>query len=83
MDTYRVWFTIIIKFVGTNRITTNLTLWELTNYGGFLMDYFREEMETMPRDELDALIDERIRYTVKYAADNSLFLPEMVPKKII
>nr|WP_243686895.1 hypothetical protein [Methanobacterium formicicum] len=47
------------------------------------MDYFREEMETMPRDELDALIDERIRYTVKYAADNSLFLPEMVPKKII
>lgn len=83
MDTYRVWFTIIIKFVGTNRITTNLTLWELTNYGGFLMDYFREEMETMPRDELDALIDERIRYTVKYAADNSLFYQKWFRKNNI
>jgi coenzyme F390 synthetase len=37
------------------------------------MDYFREEIETMPRDELDGLIDERIKYTVKYAADNSSF----------
>jgi coenzyme F390 synthetase len=37
------------------------------------MDYYREEIETMPRDELDALVDERIRYTVQYAAENSLF----------
>jgi coenzyme F390 synthetase len=37
------------------------------------MTYFREEIETMPRDELDALVDERIRYTVNYAANNSLF----------
>lgn len=37
------------------------------------MDYFREEIETMPRDELDALVNERIRYTVQYAAENSLF----------
>jgi coenzyme F390 synthetase len=37
------------------------------------MTYFREEIETMPRDELDAMVDERIRYTVNYAARNSLF----------
>jgi coenzyme F390 synthetase len=37
------------------------------------MTYFREEMETMARDELDALVDERIRYTVKFAVDNSPF----------
>ena len=37
------------------------------------MTYFREEIETMPRNELDALVDERIRYTVSYAAENSLF----------
>jgi len=37
------------------------------------MTYFREEIETMPRDELDALVDESIRYTVKFAVDNSPF----------
>ncbi len=37
------------------------------------MTFFREEIETMPRDELDALVDERIKYTVNYAANNSLF----------
>lgn len=37
------------------------------------MTYFREEMETMPRDDLDALVDERIRYTVNYAVENSPF----------
>jgi coenzyme F390 synthetase len=36
-----------------------------------MISYFRENIETMPRDELDALIDERIRYTVKYAYENS------------
>jgi coenzyme F390 synthetase len=33
--------------------------------------YFREKIETMPRKELDALVDDRIRYTVGYAYDNS------------
>ncbi len=37
------------------------------------MTFYREEIETMPRDDLDALIDERIKYTVKYAVDNSSF----------
>ncbi|MCC7550287.1 MAG: coenzyme F390 synthetase [Methanobacterium sp.] len=37
------------------------------------MTYFRAEMETMPRDELDSIVDERIRYTVGYAAENSFF----------
>ncbi|HUV83384.1 MAG TPA: coenzyme F390 synthetase, partial [archaeon] len=35
--------------------------------------YFREDIETMDRGDLDALIDERIQYTVKYAAENSPF----------
>ena len=37
------------------------------------MAYFNEEIETLQRDELDALVDERIRYTVKYAQDHSPF----------
>jgi len=37
------------------------------------MAYFNKETETLQRDELDALVDERIRYTVKYAQDNSPF----------
>ena len=35
--------------------------------------YFNPEIETMERGELDALIEERVRYTVRYAAENSLF----------
>lgn len=35
--------------------------------------YFSPEIETMDRSDLDALIDERVRYTVKYAADHSPF----------
>lgn len=35
--------------------------------------YFNPEIETMDRGELDALIEERVRYTVKYAAENSPF----------
>jgi coenzyme F390 synthetase len=35
--------------------------------------YFREEIETLGRDALDALIDERVRYTVSYAATHSPF----------
>ena len=38
-----------------------------------MKSYFNEEIETMPRDELDALVDERIKYTVKYAFENSPF----------
>lgn len=37
------------------------------------MAYFNEDIETMPRDELDALVDERIKYTVQFAAKNSPF----------
>ncbi|MCE5213800.1 MAG: coenzyme F390 synthetase [Methanobacterium sp.] len=37
------------------------------------MTFFREEMEKMPRDEIDALVDERIRHTIKYAQENSPF----------
>jgi len=35
--------------------------------------FFSEPIETMPRGDLDALIDERVRYTVKYAAEHSPF----------
>jgi coenzyme F390 synthetase len=35
--------------------------------------FFSHEIETMPRDDLDALIDERVRYTVGYAAEHSPF----------
>jgi coenzyme F390 synthetase len=35
--------------------------------------YFREKIETMPRDDLDAVIDERVRYTIQYANDHSPF----------
>jgi len=35
--------------------------------------FFDRQMETLPRDELDALVDERIKYTVRYARDHSPF----------
>ena len=35
--------------------------------------YFSLEVETLPRSDLDALIDERVRYTVHYAAEHSPF----------
>ncbi len=35
--------------------------------------FFDERIETMSRGGLDALIEERIRYTVKYASENSPF----------
>ncbi|MDP2798200.1 MAG: coenzyme F390 synthetase, partial [Methanoregula sp.] len=35
--------------------------------------YFDKEVETMERSDLDALIDERVRYTVQYAAEHSPF----------
>ncbi|WP_340818879.1 coenzyme F390 synthetase [Methanolobus sp. WCC4] len=35
--------------------------------------FYKPDIETMERSELDELVDERIRYTVNYAAENSLF----------
>ena len=35
--------------------------------------YFSPEIETMDRSDLDSLIDDRVRYTVRYAADHSPF----------
>ena len=35
--------------------------------------FFNEAVERVSREELDALIDERVRYTVRYAAENSPF----------
>ena len=35
--------------------------------------FFNAEIETMERKSLDALIEDRIRYTVKYANENSQF----------
>jgi coenzyme F390 synthetase len=35
--------------------------------------YFNERIETMSRGELDALVEERIHYTVKYAREHSPF----------
>ena len=35
--------------------------------------YFSPDVETLSRSDLDALIDERVRYTVQYAAEYSPF----------
>jgi phenylacetate-coenzyme A ligase PaaK-like adenylate-forming protein len=35
--------------------------------------YYDQEIETMERGDLDALIDERLHYTVQYAAEHSPF----------
>lgn len=35
--------------------------------------FFREEIECLPREDLNALIDERVRYTISYAARHSPF----------
>ncbi len=35
--------------------------------------FFDEELETMPRGDLDALVEDRIRYTVRYASEFSPF----------
>lgn len=35
--------------------------------------FFSPEIETMGRSDLDALIDDRVRYTVRYAADHTPF----------
>ena len=43
--------------------------------------YFNPEIETMDRGELNALIEERVRYTVKYAAENSPFYRKWFEKQ--
>lgn len=35
--------------------------------------FFREEVERLPREDLNNLIDERVRYTIRYAAEHSPF----------
>ena len=35
--------------------------------------YFNTEIETLDRGGLDALIEERVRYTIRYAIENSPF----------
>ncbi|MGC9517327.1 MAG: coenzyme F390 synthetase [Methanomicrobiales archaeon] len=47
------------------------------------MAYFNEEIETMPRDELDSLVEERIKYTLKYACENSPFYRKWFEKNNI
>lgn len=37
------------------------------------MMFFNEKIEIMQQDELDSLIEEPMRYTVKYASENSPF----------
>ena len=35
--------------------------------------FYRQDIECLPREELDALINERVRYTITYAANHSPF----------
>ena len=37
------------------------------------MSYFNDEIETMSREDIDALVEERIKYTVEYAYKYSPF----------
>lgn len=45
--------------------------------------YYREELETLDRDRLDELIDERIRHTVEYASEHSPFYRSWFRKESI
>lgn len=47
------------------------------------MAFFREDMETKPRNELDMEVNERIQYTVRYAYDNSPFYRKWFDKSRI
>ncbi len=40
--------------------------------------YYNKEIETMNRGDLDSLIDEKVKYTIKYAYENSKFYKKMV-----
>ena len=45
--------------------------------------YYKEEIETMDRNQLDALVEERIKYTVEYAYENSPFYRKWFEKNKI
>jgi coenzyme F390 synthetase len=46
-----------------------------------IRSFFKKDIETLNRDELDVLVDERIRYTVKYAYENSPFYRKWFDKR--
>jgi coenzyme F390 synthetase len=46
-----------------------------------MKSYYREDIETMSRNELDSLVEDNIRYTVKYAYENSPFYRKWFDKK--
>jgi coenzyme F390 synthetase len=48
-----------------------------------LGQYFSPEIETMERGNLDALIDERVHYTIQYAAEHSPFYRHWFQKNSI
>jgi coenzyme F390 synthetase len=45
--------------------------------------YFAPDIETLKRGDLDALIDERVRYTISYAAEHSPFYRQWFKKNNI
>ncbi|MBZ9570363.1 coenzyme F390 synthetase [Methanobrevibacter sp. TMH8] len=45
--------------------------------------YYNKEIETMDRGDLDSLIDEKVKYTVKYAYENSKFYKKWFEKNKI
>ena len=51
--------------------------------GANMNSYYKEEIETMDRDQLDSLVEERIKYTVSYAYENSPFYRKWFEKNNI
>lgn len=45
-----------------------------------MVSYFNPEIETMDRDDIDAIVEERIRYTIKYAYENVPFYTKWFQK---
>lgn len=45
--------------------------------------YYNKEIETMDRGDLDSLIDEKVKYTIKYAYENSKFYKKWFDKNKI
>lgn len=45
--------------------------------------YYNKEIETMNRGDLDSLIDEKVKYTIKYAYENSKFYKKWFDKNKI
>ncbi len=45
--------------------------------------YFAPDIETLKRGDLDALIDERVRYTISYATEHSPFYRQWFKKNNI